>query len=153
MSKPKCEKGYKLVKSRCECKKTATKKTTKKTKKKTTKKTKKKTTKKTKKKTPKKIKKKTPKKTKDKYQEHWALVKGQYSSNIPSDKQLKVRRKRIDEVYTLYEKIKRVDKSIPNPKKWRYPPEYCYNTQLQDMIKHMKQELKDKLKEKGIKLI
>ena len=126
MPKPKCEKGYKLVKSRCECKKT-------------TKKTKKKTTKKTK------------KKTKDKYDEEWAME--QYSSNKPSDKQLKVRRKRIDEVYTLYEKIKRVDKSIPNPKKWRYPPEYCYNQQLQNMIKHMKQELKDKLKEKGIKLI
>ena len=131
MPKPKCEKGYKLVKSRCECKKTA------KTKKKTTK-TKKKTT-------------KTKKKTKDKYDEEWAME--QYSSNKPSDKQLKVRRKRIDEVYTLYEKIKRVDKSIPNPKKWRYPPEYCYNQQLQNMIKHMKQELKDKLKEKGIKLI
>ena len=135
MPKPKCEKGYKLVKSRCECKKTEKKKN---------------------KKTPKKTVKKTPKKkskTKDTYQEHWALVKGQYSLNMPADKQLKVRRKRIDEVYKLYEKIKRVDKSIPPPKKWQYPPEYCYNTQLQDMIKHMKQELKDKLKEKGIKLI
>ena len=49
--------------------------------------------------------------------------------------------------------IKKVDKSIPHPKNWRYPPEYCYNEQLQNMIKHMKQELKDKLKEKGIKLI
>ena len=135
MPKPKCEKGYKLVKSRCECKKTAKKKTSKK--------------KSPKKKTPK----KTKKKTKDTYQEHWALVKGQYSSNMPSDKQLKVRRRRIDEVYTLYDNIKKVDKSITNPKKWRYPPEYCYNTQLQNMIKHMKQELKDKLKEKGIKLI
>jgi len=139
MAKPKCEKGYKLVKSRCECKKTEKKKPTKKTKKKTHKKTKKKTPKKTK------------KKTKDKYDEEWAME--QYSSNKPSDKQLKVRRKRIDEVYKLYEKIKRVNKSIPHPKKWRYPPEYCYNTQLQDMIKHMKQELKDKLKEKGIKFI
>jgi hypothetical protein len=135
MPKPKCEKGYKLVKSRCECKKTAKKKN---------KKTPKKTVKKT-------VKKKS--KTKDKYQEHWALVKGQYSLNMPSDKQLKVRRRRIDEVYTLYDNIKKVDKSIPHPKNWRYPPEYCYNEQLQNMIKHMKQELKDKLKEKGIKLI
>lgn len=128
MPKPKCEKGYKLVKSRCECKKTQ------------------KTTKKTKKKTPK-------KKTKDKYQEHWALVKGQYSLNMPSDKQLKVRRRRIDEVYTLYDNIKKVDKSIPHPKNWHSPPEFCYNEQLQNMIKAMKVELKDKLKEKGIKLI
>lgn len=131
MPKPKCEKGYKLVKSRCECKKTAKKKN---------------------KKTPKKtVKKKS--KTKDTYQEHWALVKGQYSLNMPSDKQLKVRRRRIDEVYTLYDNIKKVDKSIPHPKKWRYPPEYCYNEQLQNMIKAMKVELKDKRKEKGIKLI
>ena len=127
MPKPKCEKGYKLVKSRCECKKTQ------------------KTTKKTKKKTPK-------KKTKDKYQEHWALVKGQYSLNMPSDKQLKVRRRRIDEVYTLYDNIKKVDKSIPHPKNWHSPPEFCYNEQLQNMIKAMKVELKDKRK-KGIKLI
>ena len=127
MPKPKCENGYKLLKSRCECKKTQ------------------KTTKKTKKKTPK-------KKTKDKYQEHWALVKGQYSLNMPSDKQLKVRRRRIDEVYTLYDNIKKVDKSIPHPKKWQSPPEFCYNEQLQNMIKAMKVELKDKRK-KGIKLI
>lgn len=131
MPKPKCEKGYKLVKSRCECKKT-TKKKNKKTPKKT-------------------VKKKS--KTKDTYQEHWALVKGQYSLNMPSDKQLKVRRRRIDEVYTLYDNIKKVDKSIPHPKNWRYPPEYCYNEQLQNMIKAMKVELKDKRKEKGIKLI
>jgi hypothetical protein len=93
---------------------------------------------------------KTAKKTakKDKYQEHWALVKGQYSSNKPSDNQLKVRRRRIDQVYSLYDKIKKLDKSIPNPKKWRYPPEYCYNIQLQNMIKDMQTELKDNLKDK-----
>ena len=128
MPKPKCEKGYKLLKSSCECKKIAKKKTTKKTKK------------------------KTPKKTKDKYQEHWALVKGQYSLNMPSDKQLKVRRRRIDEVYKLYDNIKKVDKSIPHPKKWHSPPEFCYNEQLQNMIKAMKVELKDKRKN-GFKLI
>ena len=72
---------------------------------------------------------------------------------MPSDKQLKVRRRRIDEVYTLYDNIKKVDKSIPHPKNWRYPPEYCYNEQLQNMIKAMKVELKDKRKEKGIKPI
>lgn len=117
MPKPKCEKGYKFVKSSCECKKTAKKKL----------------------------------KTKDKYQEHWALVKGQYSLNMPSDKQLKVRRRRIDEVYKLYDNIKKVDKSIPHPKKWHSPPEFCYNEQLQNMIKAMKVELKEK--KKGIKLI
>ena len=123
-SKPKCEKGSKLVKSRCECKKPKKKNKTAK---------------------------KPPKK--DTYQEHWALVKGQYSLNIPSDKQLKVRRRRIDEVYKLYDNIKKIDKSIPHPKNWRYPPEYCYNQQLQNMIKQMKIELKERKKERGIKNI
>ena len=111
-SKPKCEKGSKLMRTRCECKKTA---------------------------------KKTAKKRvikKDVYQEHWALVRGQYSHNIPSKNQLKVRRKRIDEAYKLYDKIKKLDKTVPPPKKWRYPPEYCYNVQLQNMIKDLTKELK-----------
>ena len=111
-SKPKCEKGSKLMRTRCECKKTA---------------------------------KKTAKKRvikKDAYQEHWALVRGQYSHNIPSKNQLKVRRKRIDEAYKLYDKIKKLDKTVPPPKKWRYPPEYCYNVQLQNMIKDLTKELK-----------
>jgi len=53
----------------------------------------------------------------------------------------------------LYDKIKTLDKSIPTPKKWKYPPEYCYNEQLQNMIKDMKQELKDILKEKEMKIV
>ena len=123
-TKPSCKKNSILVKSRCECK------------------TKKKKKAKTKSKTLKKTIKKTNKKTKDTYQEHWALVRGQYSTNLPSDTQLKVRRKRIDEVYQLYEKIKKLDKKIPHPKNWRYPPEYCYNVQLQNMVKDLKKELK-----------
>ena len=132
-SKPKCEKGSKLMKTRCECKKPAKKKTVKK------KTVKKKTAKK---KTAKTAKKKTAKKKKDVYQEHWALVRGQYSHNVPSKNQLKVRRKRIDEAYKLYDKIKKLDKTVPPPKKWRYPPEYCYNVQLQNMIKDLRKELK-----------
>ena len=127
-SKPKCEKGSKLMKTRCECKKPAKKKTAKK--------------KTAKKKTAKTAKKKTAKKKKDVYQEHWALVRGQYSHNVPSKNQLKVRRKRIDEAYKLYDKIKKLDKTVPPPKKWRYPPEYCYNVQLQNMIKDLRKELK-----------
>ena len=138
-SKPKCEKGSKLMKTRCECKKPVKKKTAKRktTKRKTTKR---KTTKK--KKTVKKKTVKTAKKKKDVYQEHWALVRGQYSHNVPSKNQLKVRRKRIDEAYKLYDKIKKLDKTVPPPKKWRYPPEYCYNVQLQNMIKDLRKELK-----------
>ena len=133
-SKPKCEKGSKLMKTRCECKKPVKRKTTKR------KTTKRKTTKK--KKTVKKKTVKTAKKKKDVYQEHWALVRGQYSHNVPSKNQLKVRRKRIDEAYKLYDKIKKLDKTVPPPKKWRYPPEYCYNVQLQNMIKDLRKELK-----------
>jgi len=134
-SKPKCEKGSKLMRTRCECKKpkkTAKKKTAKK------KTAKKKTAKK------KTAKKKTVKKKKDVYQEHWALVRGQYSLNVPTTNQLKVRRKRIDEVYKLYDKIKKLDKKVPAPKTWRYPPEYCHNKQLQDGIKDLKKDLKKK---------
>ena len=119
-SKPKCEKGSKLMRTRCECKKPVKKKTAKR----------------------KTAKKKTAKKKKDVYQEHWALVRGQYSHNVPSKNQLKVRRKRIDEAYKLYDKIKKLDKTVPPPKKWRYPPEYCYNVQLQNMIKDLRKELK-----------
>mgnify|MGYP006095373899 CR=1 FL=1 len=126
-SKPKCEKGSKLMKMRCECKKPAKKKTVKK------KTAKKKTAKKRKK--------------KDVYREHWASVRGQYSLNVPTTNQLKVRRKRIDEVYKLYDKIKKLDKKVPAPKTWRYPPEYCHNKQLQDGIKDLKEDLKKKEKE------
>ena len=45
-----------------------------------------------------------------------------------------------------------MDKTVPPPKKWRYPPEYCYNVQLQNMIKHLKEELNGlKLDEKEAK--
>ena len=122
-TKPKCPKNTKLIKSRCECKK-ETKKKNKKT-------------------TNKKKKNKTLRATKnDKYQEHWALVPGQYSINKPSVIQLKARRKRIDEVYKLYDEIKKLDKDVLPVKDWQYPPEYCYNQQLKNMIKEMKNELK-----------
>jgi hypothetical protein len=113
-STPKCEKGSKLVKSRCQCKKTKNKT----------------------------LKKTLKKKVNDKYDEEWALVKGKYSINKPSKSQLKVRRKRIDEVYKLYEKIKKLDKKFVKPQDWQYPPERCYNSELQTVIKLMKKDLK-----------
>ena len=134
-SKPKCEKGSKLMRTRCECKKTA------KTAKKKTAKTAKK---KMKRKTAKTAKTAKKRKKKDVYREHWASVRGQYSLNVPTTNQLKVRRKRIDEVYKLYDKIKKLDKKVPAPKTWRYPPEYCHNKQLQDGIKDLKEDLKKK---------
>jgi hypothetical protein len=121
-TKPTCPKNTKLIKSRCECKKTNAKTPKKKT---TNNKTKKKTTKKTK---------------VDKYEEHWAVEQGQYSSRKPTKQQLKVRRRRIDEVYKIYEKIKKLDSSFLSPKKWRYPPEFCYNKQLQNVLKDIKEE-------------
>jgi hypothetical protein len=122
-TKPKCPKNTTLIKSRCECKKTNNKTAHKKTKKKT---------------------KKTNKKGADKYQEHWALVPGQYSLRTPTKAQLKVRRRRINEVYKVYEKISKLDKksSILRPSEWAYPPEYCYNEQLQHTLKNIKLELK-----------
>mgnify|MGYP006080420859 CR=1 FL=1 len=125
-TKPKCPKNTTLIKSRCECKKTNNKTAHKKTKKKT---------KKTK---------KTNKKGADKYQEHWALVPGQYSLRTPTKAQLKVRRRRINEVYKVYEKISKLDKksTILRPSEWAYPPEYCYNEQLQHTLKNIKLELK-----------
>ena len=125
-SKPKCNKGTKLIKSRCECK------------------TQKKALKKTRK-TLKKVKKteKKPKLSK-KYFEDWAIIPGNYSQNKVSEKQLQVRRKRIDEVYEVYKKIKKIDPKtdILKPKDWAYPPEFCYNQQLVNNLRGIKQDLK-----------
>ena len=38
------------------------------------------------------------KKPKNKYQEKWALEPGKYALRVPNEKQLKIRRNRIDEV-------------------------------------------------------
>ena len=76
------------------------------------------------------------------YQEQWAIKPGMYSLRIPSEAQLKVRQKRIDEVYETYIKIKKLDKSFLHPKNWQYPPEYCYNHQLINVLKDIKADLK-----------
>ena len=112
---PTCKTGSTLVKSRCQCK--TTKKTTKTTKKTT--------------------------RSDTWYQEHWALEQGQYSTRTPSKAQLKTRRKRIDKVYEIYEEMKKLDKTFLHPSKWAYPPQYCYNEQLQDVIKYFKIDLKN----------
>jgi hypothetical protein len=146
----KCDDGDKLVKSRCECKKTIKIKLKRKRAKVriTVKKKKPKVKKKTVKKKKPKVKKKTVKKevknnTKnDKYEEHWALKPGQYSQRKPTNAQLKIRRKRIDQLYKLYEKLKKLDKNTTHPSEWQYPPEYCYNLQLQHAIKNIKGDIK-----------
>ena len=132
-SKPKCDKGTKLIKTRCECKtqKKALKKVVKKVKK-----------------TLKKKKEKKPKLSK-KYAEDWAIEPGNYSIRKVSAKQLKIRRKRIDEIYEVYKKIKKVNSNalIVKPKDWSYPPEYCYNQQLIDNLKGIKQDLRQAIRE------
>lgn len=132
-SKPKCDKGTKLIKTRCECR----------TQKKALKKVKK-----VKKKTLKKKREKKPKLSK-KYAEDWAIEPGNYSSRKVSAKQLQIRRKRIDEIYEVYKKLKKVsaDSSILKPKDWAYPPEYCYNQQLVDNLKGIKQDLRQAIRE------
>lgn len=53
---------------------------------------------------------------------------------MPSAIQLKVRMRRIDEVYKLHKMIKKIKKDEISPDKWTYPPQYCYDTQLKDVI-------------------
>jgi hypothetical protein len=119
---PTCKTGFTFVKSRCECK--------------------------TAKKTAKTAKTKKTARSDNWYQEHWALQPGQYSARTPSKSQLKTRRKRIDKVYEIYEEMKKIDKTFSHPSKWTYPPQYCYNDQLQDVIKHFKIDLKNAKKAK-----
>ena len=132
-SKPKCDKGGKLVKTRCECKtqKKALKKVVKK-----------------RKKTLKKKKEKKPKLSK-KYEEDWAIKPGNYSTRKVNDKILKVRRKRIDDIYEVYKKIKKVDSNtwVAKPKDWAYPPEFAYNTQLLEYLRGMKRDLRTIIRE------
>jgi len=114
-SKPLCKTGSTFVKSRCECK---TLSKNKKTSRKTLK-----------------IRKSS------KYNEEWA-VSGKYMSRMPSQEQLKVRRRRIDEVYKLHKMIKKFKPDEISPDEWEYPPQYCYLKQLLNVIKYMKHDLK-----------
>jgi len=140
---PKCNDTDKLVKSRCQCKK-RTKKTVKI-----------KVIKKPKINLKITVKKKKPK---DKYQEKWALEPGKYALRVPNEKQLKIRRNRIDEVYELHKKIKKLDKTVLHPKKWQYPPEFLLNKMLQSTIvdlkadlKYLKKDAKEKVKTAKVK--
>ncbi len=102
---------------------------------------------------------KTIKKIKNnKYQEQWALEPGKYALRVPNEKQLKIRRNRIDKVYELHEKIKKMDKKVLHPKKWQYPPEFLLNKMLQSTIvdlkadlKYLKKEAKEKVKTAKVK--
>jgi hypothetical protein len=134
---PKCNDTDKLVKSRCQCKK-STQKTVKT-----------KVIKKPKSNLKITVKKKKPK---DKYQEKWALEPGKYALRVPTEKQLKLRRDRIDEVYKLHEKIKKLDKTVLHPKKWQYPPEFLLNKMLQSTIVDLKADLKYLKKEEKKKV-
>lgn len=132
-SKPKCDKGGKLIKTRCECKtqKKALKKVVKK-----------------RKKTLKKKKEKKPKLSK-KYEEDWAIKPGNYSTRKVNNKILKARRKRIDDIYEVYKKIKKVDSNtwVAKPKDWAYPPEFAYNTQLLEYLRGIKRDLRTIIRE------
>jgi len=130
-SKPKCDKGTKLIKTRCECK------------------TQKKALKKVVKKVRTTLKKEKKPKLSKKYAEDWAIQPNQYSTRKVNDKMLKVRRRRIDEVYEVYKKLKKVDPqtlTMP-PKKWRYPPEFSYNQQLVNNLRDIKRELRQAIRE------
>ena len=48
----------------------------------------------------------------------------------------------IKEIYSLYNKILNYDKDYPNPNNWRDPPQYCYKDLLIDMVKELKEKLK-----------
>jgi hypothetical protein len=168
----KCRKNYKLIKSGCKCKEIkkkvkATKKKVKATKKKV-KATKKKVkaTKKKVKATKKKVKATKKKKTKvtknktitksktgtsNKYAEDWAMKPDEYVTGKPSESQLKTRRKRIDEVHKLHNKLEKMgyENLIPI-EDWRDPPEYCYEDKLKNLIKLMKEEVKSFKKPIGI---
>ncbi len=84
-----------------------------------------------------------------KYAEDWAIEPGNYSTRKVSAKQLKIRRKRIDEIYEVYKKLKKVsaDSSILKPKDWAYPPEFCYNKQLVDNLRGIRRDLKTAIRE------
>ena len=89
-----------------------------------------------------KIKKKTMKKSSIKYDNEWAKKEGNYASGKPTKKQLDDRIKMIKEIYTLYKEIITYDKDYPNPDNWGDPPQYCYKDLLIDMVKNLKDELK-----------
>lgn len=116
-SKPLCKTGSTFVKSRCECK--------------TLSKNKKLTSRKTLK-----IRKSS------KYDEEWATTSGKYMIRMPSQHQLKVRRRRIDEVHKLHKMIKKFRPNEISLGEWAYPPQYCYLEQLLNIIKYMKRDLK-----------
>ena len=67
----------------------------------------------------------------------------EYVTGKPSESQLKTRRKRIDEVHKLYNKLEKLGHENLIPiKDWRDPPEYCYEDKLKNLIKTMKEEVK-----------
>ena len=117
------------------------------TKKKAKKKAKKKS--KTKKKSKKKVKKKTKAtpncdsvRKNNKYNEEWACEKNTYSKSIPSTLNLKVRRKRIDEIYKIHKAFKKLYPKAVSPDKWEPSPKKCTNEQLQTALKTVKKEFK-----------
>jgi hypothetical protein len=108
---------------------------------------------KTKKKAKKKVKTKVKKKSKatpncdsvrknNKYNEEWACEKNTYSKSIPSTLNLKVRRKRIDEIYKIHKAFKKLYPKAVSPDKWEPSPKKCTNEQLQTALKTVKKEFK-----------
>ena len=77
----------------------------------------------------------------DFYNEYWAIDTKNYSDPPPNKEQLKKRRSMIDEIYETYDKLVKIDPEALSPDEWRYPPKYCYEQQLIDNLKGIKEEL------------
>lgn len=82
----------------------------------------------------------------DIYDENWAKKTDNYIIGIPSSKILEDRKNKIIEIYHFHKQIKKIDNKRPgaiNPKKWRDPPEYCYDSKLDMMYHRLKNELEE----------
>jgi hypothetical protein len=78
----------------------------------------------------------------NKYNEEWACGKNTYSKTVPSTLNLKVRRKRIDEIYKIHKQFKKLYPRAVSPDKWKPAPKKCTNKQLQTALKIVKKEFK-----------
>jgi len=86
----------------------------------------------------------------DFYNESWATVEN-YSDKI-TPKILKERRQMIDEIYSLYNEYKKVNKISLHPDDWRYPPQWCYKEQLINNLNGYREDLIKAAEEKSEKI-
>lgn len=88
----------------------------------------------------------------DPYDENWAKKTDNYIIGIPSSEILEDRKNKIIQIYDFHKQIKKIDNRRPgaiNPKNWRDPPEYCYDSKL-DMMYHTLQNELEELKNQQI---